>query len=202
MHHWEAAIKPEPRDDPLSDEAKEMTFKRDLIICAAGAAALLCGNEAIASVSNDTEVNALAARAATAHERLMRGDIDGYRQVIDVTPDFLLMDPFGGRPTGAPKSDAHWNRIGSFFRDGAATSFELVGAYRSEDLIVLVANERAHVAVGSLAAQDWQLRVTLVFRRDEGAWRLAHRHADPLVSGLTLEEAGRITLGQSKATGG
>jgi hypothetical protein len=39
------------------------------------------------------------------------------------------------------------------------------------------------------------LRVTLVFRRDQGVWRLAHRHADPLVKGLTLEEAGKITLG-------
>jgi len=26
------------------------------------------------------------------------------------------------------------------------------------------------------------LRVTHVFRRDAGAWRLVHRHADPLVN--------------------
>lgn len=171
-------------------------FRRILIACAAGAVAMLAGGEAAADTGPDSDVAALVARAATAHERLMRGDIAGYRQAIEVTPDFLLMDPFGGRPSGAPKSDAHWNRIGRFFRDGDAASFELVGAYRSADLIVLVANERAHVAVGSLAAQDWSLRVTLVFRREDGAWRLAHRHADPLVRGVSLEEAARITLGQ------
>ena len=178
-----------------------MSFKRILIIWAAGAAAMFAGGEgeATANTSANSDVETLAARAATAHERLMRGDIHGYREVIELTPDFLLMDPFGGRPSGAPKSDAHWNRIGSFFRDGAAASFELIGAYQSEDLIVLVANERAHVAVGTLAAQDWSLRVTLVFRWEKGAWRLAHRHADPLVHGLSLEEAARITLGQRDA---
>lgn len=173
-----------------------MMFRRILIVCAAGAAAALAGADAAADTGPDPDVAALVSRAATAHERLMRGDIAGYRRAIEVTPDFLLMDPFGGRPSGAPKSDAHWNRIGRFFRDGDAASFELVGAYRSADLIVLVANERAHVAVGSLAAQDWSLRVTLVFRREDGAWRLAHRHADPLVRGVSLEEAARITLGQ------
>ncbi|MBE1529105.1 ketosteroid isomerase-like protein [Sphingopyxis sp. OAS728] len=175
-----------------------MMVRRILIACAAGAAAAFAGGDAAADTNRDSDVAALVARATTAHERLMRGDIIGYRQAIDVTPDFVLMDPFGGRPTGAPKSEAHWNRIGRFFREGTAASFDLVGAYRSTDLIVLVANERAHVAVGSLDAQEWFLRVTLVFRRDDGAWRLAHRHADPLVRGIGVEEAARLTLGQGE----
>jgi hypothetical protein len=55
--------------------------------------------------------------------------------------------------------------------------------------------------VGTLPAQDWTLRVTLVFRRDDGDWRLVHRHADPLAKGISLEEAGRITLGKAAARG-
>lgn len=177
-----------------------MFFSHFVAICAAGVATVGALG-ALARTDTDTDVATLAGRAADAHAGLMRGDIARYRSAIEVTPDFTLMDPFGGQPTGAPVSDAHWERIGRFFREGRDARFELIRAYRSADLVVLVANEHAHVAVGSLTAQDWSLRVTLVFRRDNGEWRLAHRHADPLVKGLTLEQAGRITLGRAGGGG-
>jgi ketosteroid isomerase-like protein len=52
--------------------------------------------------------------------------------------------------------------------------------------------ERQRVEVGGLPTQDWPLRVTLVFRREAGEWRLAHRHADPLVHGVGLEQAAML----------
>jgi ketosteroid isomerase-like protein len=137
-------------------------------------------------------VSMLSERAARAHEVLMRGDIDLYRETIELAPDFLLMDPLGGKPTGVPGSDEHWQRIGALFRDGRNATFDLIRAYATDDMVVLVANEHAHVAFGSLPAQPWSLRVTLVFRRNRGQWQLAHRHADPLANGIGLEEAGRI----------
>jgi ketosteroid isomerase-like protein len=151
-----------------------------------------------ARAGTDPELAELVQRAAAANEHLMRGDIAAYRQVLPVTDDFTLMDPFGGRPSGAPTSDDHWERIGRFFRDGRDARFELIASYRSGDLAVLVANEHAHVAVGSLPAQLWSLRVTLILRKEDGAWRLAHRHADPLVPGITLEQAGSLTVGPSQ----
>lgn len=171
-------------------------------ICAAGAAtmATLGAFGALANTAGDPRASALAALAAQAHASLMRGDIAHYRRTMPLAADFTLMDPFGGRPTGVPRSDDHWQRIGRFFRDGQDARFELIRAYRSAGLIVLVANEHAHVAVGSLAAQDWSLRVTLVFRRDNGEWRLVHRHADPLVRGVSLERAARLTLGDAPAS--
>ena len=48
------------------------------------------------------------------------------------------------------------------------------------------------VAVGNLAAQPWALRVTMVFRREGGRWLLAHRHADPLVAGITVPESAAL----------
>ncbi len=168
-----------------------------LTLCAAGAATfgILGTMERIVGWDPHPIVADLAARAANAHAFLMRGDIRAYRDAIWIAPDFTLMDPFGGRPSGIPKTDEHWKRIGSFFRDGHNAVFELIHSYQSDDLVVLVANELANVAVGALPAQDWSLRVTLVFRRDRGEWRLVHRHADPLVKGLKLKEAARITLG-------
>lgn len=175
-----------------------MMFNQIWSACAAAAAAatLVSGVNSAASIAEDPVVGALAKRAADAHAGLMRGDIGAYRKAIQLTPDFTLMDPFGGPPTAAPSTDAHWQRIGRFFQAGRRATFKLINAWRTADMVVLVANETAYVAVGALPAQDWSLRVTLVFRRDHGEWRLAHRHADPLVKGLTLLQAARVTLGQ------
>jgi ketosteroid isomerase-like protein len=174
-----------------------MMFSQIWAVFASGAAiaAAVGGCNGVLEVDHDPEVASLVKRAADAHNSLMKGDIETYRKAIQVTSDFILMDPFGGDPTGAPTSDAHWQRIGRFFKAGHNATFHLIKAYRSVDLVILVAHEAANVAVGSLPPQDWLLRVTLVFRRDQGVWRLAHRHADPLVRRLTLEQAGKVTLG-------
>lgn len=174
-----------------------MFFNQIFSMLAAGAmtAGLIGAAGGFAKPGPDGDIEALADRAGHAHASLMQGDIARYRQAIALAPDFLLMDPFGGTPTGAPASDAHWERIGRIFRDGRDARFDLIRGWRSGDMAVLVANESAYVAVGSLSAQQWLLRVTLVFRRDGGDWRLVHRHADPLVKGVSLEQAGRITRG-------
>lgn len=163
--------------------------------CVALAASLTMGAE---HPGTDAELSALVERATQAHESLMRGDIDAYRRNLELSEDFTLMDPFGGKPTGKPRSEEHWQRIGRLFRDGSGASFETISAYRADDLAVLVAEEHAHVAVGELPAQQWSLRVTLVFRREEGVWRLAHRHADPLARGVSLAQAGAIALGGAR----
>jgi ketosteroid isomerase-like protein len=44
------------------------------------------------------------------------------------------------------------------------------------------------------------LRVTLVFRRENnGPWLLAHRHADPLVAGISLEQAAALARERTAA---
>lgn len=144
------------------------------------------------SVKARRAVTELTERARTANDCLMRGDIAGYRRAIEVTADFTLMDPFGGSPSGPPADDAHWARIAALFREGRDTRFDLVTSYASRDMVVLVANEYAHVAFGPLPAQPWSLRVTLVFRREDSSWRLAHRHADPLSASPGLEQVARL----------
>ena len=84
-----------------------------------------------------------------------------------------------------------------FFKAGTLDQ-EVVATYSSGSLAVLVTVERVRAEVGGLPEQDWSLRVTQVFRREEGGWRLAHRHADPLLSGISLEEAAAIGRGERR----
>jgi ketosteroid isomerase-like protein len=172
-------------------------LKRILVTVAASVVALgaIGTVDEVAFAAAGTDAERLAARAAAAHQYMMRGDIAAYRKTLALAPDFTLMDPFGGRPTGVPETDAHWNRIGAFFRNGRGARFDLLASYASRDMVVLVANEHAHVAVGAVLEQNWSLRVTLIFRRDDGAWRLVHRHADPIVTGIAPDKAAVLARG-------
>ena len=140
----------------------------------------------------DPELTALIERNAQANAALMRGDIGTYRSLITLTNDFTLMSPFGGTPTcGSEYTPERMEAMGRFFKNGTFAQ-DLVQAYACTDMVVLAIIERSHVEVGGLPAQDWALRVTLVYRRDGSQWHLVHRHADPLVGGVSLEQAAAL----------
>jgi len=155
--------------------------------------ALACTNTTNHHSSLDDEVRELARRSEEANDALMRGDVDRYRALVPLADDFMLMSPFGGEPSHGVDQQ-RIDALRSFFKNGALKQ-ELVGAYRSVDLIVLAVIERAHVEVGGLPMQDWALRVTLVYRREGSEWRLAHRHADPLALGISREHAAALGRG-------
>ena len=143
----------------------------------------------------DQDVAALVRRSADANKALVRGDIDGYLALIEHSKDYTLMNPFGGTPTrGFVDSPERRAAMAKFFENGTLDQ-EVVATYASGDLVVLVAVERVRAEVGGLPEQDWSLRVTQVFRRDGSGWQLVHRHADPLVTGITLEQAAALARG-------
>jgi ketosteroid isomerase-like protein len=166
-------------------------FRRDILL-AAGAMGLASTSPAIARspASRDlvVEVAELVEISAKANAAFVRGDIETYRKLVVPSDDFTLMSPFGGRPSHAKDiTEQTWAEIADYFRNG---DFEqkVVQTYASSDMIVLVITEHMEGEVGGLPRQKWQLRVTLVYRRVDAKWLLAHRHADPLVEDLPLAE--------------
>jgi ketosteroid isomerase-like protein len=144
------------------------------------------------------EVPLLLRRATDANSALLRGDIREYLTLVDHSTDYTLMAPFGGPPMrGFDYSDGRLAELRRFFRSGEG-ELELVRSYASGDLVVLVLIEHQHAAVGDLQDQDWSLRVTQVYRREGADWRLVHRHADPLVQGISLERAAALARGYSR----
>lgn len=139
----------------------------------------------------------LALQSEQANAALMRGDLQAYRALVTITDDFTLMSPFGGTPThGVDFTDERWAAVARYFASGTLEQ-EVVQTYASTDMVVLAVIERAHVEVGGLPAQEWALRVTLVYRREGIEWRLAHRHADPLARGISLQQAAALARGDS-----
>jgi ketosteroid isomerase-like protein len=180
-----------------------MSTSRRSILAAAGAgfasltsAGAIGGPTLAASSLADKEVAELVRRSAESNAALMRGDVSQYRSLVALTDDFTLMSPFGGAPTHGPEITAEkWEAMGRFFRNGTLDQ-ELIQSYAVADMIVLAIIERGRVEVGGLPAQEWPLRVTLVYRREGSQWQLAHRHADPLVKGISLKHAAALARGE------
>jgi ketosteroid isomerase-like protein len=143
----------------------------------------------------DENVADLIERTAEAAKAYISGDMRTYFTLIRHSDDFVLMSPFGGEPQrGVDTSPESLEARERYFRNGEA-ELEVVHTYTSGDMVVLVAIERQHGEVGGLPAQDWSLRVTLVFRRDESGWRQVHRHADALVHGIDLDQLAVLARG-------
>ena len=143
----------------------------------------------------DEELAELIQRTTEAAKAYIRGDMRTYFTLIRHGDDNTLMSPFGGEPTrGLEISPERLEALERYFQNGEA-ELEIVQTYTSGDLVVLVVIERQHGEVGGLPDQDWSLRVTWVFRRDGSEWRQVHRHADPLVHGISLEQLSALARG-------
>ena len=129
----------------------------------------------------DEELAELIRRTAEAASALIGGEIRTYLTLIPHADDYTLMDPFGGEPTRG--------------FDASSESLEALEPYTSGDLAVLVVIERQHGQVGGLPDQDLSLRVTWVFRREGSEWQQVHRHADPLVNGISFEQLAALARG-------
>jgi ketosteroid isomerase-like protein len=162
---------------------------------AAGVTSLAAANQSKpqALVAGDV-VKELIQQSEKANAALLRGDVETYLSLIRLSDDFTLMSPFGGTPSHGAYTRKKWDEIGSFFKNGSLKQ-EVVQTYRSADMVVLVVIENCHGEFGGLPAQDWSLRVTLVYRRKAEEWQLVHRHADPLAHGITLEQSALLARG-------
>jgi ketosteroid isomerase-like protein len=181
-----------------------MSATRRTVLAAAGAGIAALPGASLSALAHagpplEPEVDQLARRSELANAALMRGDAQTYMEMVALSDDFTLMPPFGGAPPHATYTSERIAEIGRFFRNGTF-AMEVVATYASADMIVLAVVERTNVEVGGLPAQDWALRVTLVYRRDGSDWRLVHRHADPLVDCVSVETAASLARGDHRAT--
>ena len=146
-------------------------------------------------------VQDLADAYAQANALLLQGDAIAWSERMPLSKDFVLFSPFGGTPSRyADYTPERVERMGRFFKNGRHQQ-EIVEAFASKDMIVLATIERDTVEVGGLPSQQWALRVTSVFRRDGANWKLAHRHADPLVDDISLVESAKLARGERMTAG-
>ena len=98
--------------------------------------------------------------------------------------DVTLANPLVGLPArGWERVAATLEHASSQFRDGENVGFETVAKYVTPELAYVLLIERDKVKVGgSEDTAPSALRVTMIFRPEDGTWKVVHRHADPITT--------------------
>ena len=131
----------------------------------------------------DDDLDSAIEQSHAALAAILKGDPSVYKALYSDRDDVTLGNPFGPYARGRRKVEETLDRAASNYRDGESTGIELVAKYVSNDLACIVEVERGRSKVGGAKElASVAVRVTSVFRFERGAWKLVHRHADPITA--------------------
>lgn len=95
--------------------------------------------------------------------------------------------------SGWAKISGVFDVLASRFSNCTSWDYEVIAAGASGDLAYLVGIEHTTASVGGAAPESYALRVTTVCRREDGEWKVVHRHADPMPdSSSARDQLGRL----------
>ncbi len=109
--------------------------------------------------------------------------------------DVTLANPLGPAAPGVGPLAHGWEQVAktqehaaSTQRDGEVASIETVEKYVTLELAYVVQIERAKAKIGGRAdITPFALRVTIIFRPEDGTWKVVHRQADPITTAQAAE---------------
>jgi ketosteroid isomerase-like protein len=113
----------------------------------------------------------------TALAAMGSGDPEPYIDCWPESDDVTLFGAWGPIEKGHRQLTETFRWVGSRFKRGQPVPEHSV-VFASGDLAYTVGFERGEVAVDDGPARPMTIRVTHIYRRIAGAWRLVHRHAD------------------------
>jgi len=118
----------------------------------------------------------------------VKGNPEPVKMVFSHQEDVTLANPLGPAVRGWEQVAAAAERAASQFSEGESVGFEIVAKYVTPELAYMVWVERTKAKVGG--RQDVApiaLRVTTIFRPEDGTWKVVHRHADPITTAQPVE---------------
>jgi len=99
-----------------------------------------------------------------------------------------LANPQGSPARGWERVAGTIERAASTRRDGKFVGFETVAKCVTPELAYLVELERLEAKVhGGEDITPYALRVTMIFRPEDGVWKVVHRHADQITTAQPAE---------------
>src|SRR4051812_22175808 len=114
---------------------------------------------------------------------ITRGNPEVYKSLWSRRDDVTLANPFGPPVRGWEGVSARLDLAAGNYRDGCDFDFENISTVATPELCYMVEIERTRTRVGgSDELTAIAIRVTTVFRREDGTWKVIHRHGDPITS--------------------
>jgi ketosteroid isomerase-like protein len=114
----------------------------------------------------------------------LKGNPEPVKGFFSHRDDVTLANPLVGLPArGWEQVSATLEHASSQFTDGENLGFETVAKYVTPEFAYVLLIERDKVKVGgSEDTAPSALRVTMIFRLEDGTWKVVHRHADPITT--------------------
>jgi ketosteroid isomerase-like protein len=127
----------------------------------------------------DQSVEVAIARLHAAMAMVAMGDVSAIKALYSHTADATSFYGWGGYERGWEAVSNRWDWAGSQFK-GGTVGYENITTVVTPDMFFVTdietySNQRMKGVDG---ATGWSNRVTHIFRRENGEWRLVHRHAN------------------------
>jgi ketosteroid isomerase-like protein len=128
-----------------------------------------------------TSVKAAIARLYVAMAKVANGDISEIKRLYSRSADATSFYGWGGYEKGDEAVSKRWDWAGQQFKGGTV---------RHENITTVITPDMFYTTdietfsdqrmAGVEGVTGWSNRVTHIFRREDGEWRLIHRHANRL----------------------
>src|SRR5215210_4422779 len=116
-------------------------------------------------------------------DEFVKGNPEPMKEMFSHREHATLANPFGPPARGWEQVAATMDRAASNLIEGGMVAFEDVAKYVTPELAYTVWLERQKAKVGgSQDVTPFTLRVTMIYRPEDGTWKVVHRHADPITT--------------------
>ncbi len=124
----------------------------------------------------EDEIRQASDQFYAAIESMLNGDAVPMGDIWSHEDDVSTMHPLGGRELGWDAVRASWEGAAEAFASGSLNVTDLV--VRSlGDVAYTVGVEQLEATVGEKTVES-EFRVTNIYRREGGAWKMVHHHTD------------------------
>jgi ketosteroid isomerase-like protein len=129
------------------------------------------------------EVDQLIKQYQLALDEFMKGNPSPVQELFSHRDDASLANPYGPPVRGWEGIAKTTEHAASLRRDGRAAGFEIVAKNVTPELAYVVQIEHMESKVGEREdVTPYALRATMIFRPEDGTWKVVHRHADPITT--------------------
>jgi len=116
-------------------------------------------------------------------DAFVTGDPEPQKALFSRRDDVTLANPLGPPVRGWRQVGQALDSAAATIREGEPTQWESISQVVMTDLAYCVEIQRTRAKLsGADGIESFALRVTSIFRREDGVWKVVHRHADSITT--------------------
>jgi len=144
-------------------------------------------------MSDEAGVLAASTQFYAALNAMLSGDASGMADIWSQTATVTTMHPIGGRQVGWADVKASWDAVAKIAGGGEVVVEERI-IQVAGDMAYELGIEQGHVMIAGHEVPKIDDRVTNVYRREGGTWKIVHHHTD--ISEAMLEVLAEFQEGE------